>query len=264
MTGWVKSVYQFRFFIASSIRNELVNQFARSKLGGLWMVIHPLVMVAIYAFVLSAVLSAKFAGIDNRFAYAIYLTSGILGWSLFSEVVGRSVNLFVTNANLLKKMVIPKIALPIITVGAVLVNNLLLFLAILVIFAFLGHGPSLHLLWLPLITAVAALLALGIGLIVAVLNVFMRDVAQLVPIVLQFLFWFTPIVYPLNVIPEDLRGLLSFNPLLPVVTAYHNVLAFQQAPDLSSMVVMASVGLVLTCLGVWMVRRTSAEMVDVL
>jgi lipopolysaccharide transport system permease protein len=228
------------------------------------MVIHPLVMVAIYAFILSAILSAKFDGIDNRFAYAIYLTSGILGWTLFSEIVGRCVNLFVGNANLLKKMVVPKISLPIITVGAVLINNVLLFLAILVIFAFLGHGPSVQLLWLPLITAVAALLALGIGLIVAVLNVFMRDIAQLVPIVLQFLFWFTPIVYPLKVIPAEFQSLLSFNPMFPVVTAYHDVLAFQQTPNVSALATMAVVGAGLTVLGVWMVRRTSAEMVDVL
>jgi lipopolysaccharide transport system permease protein len=264
MASWLRSIHHFRFFIASSIRNELVNQFARSKLGGLWMVIHPLVMVAIYAFILSAVLSAKFDGIDNRFAYAIYLTSGILGWTLFNEIISRSVNLFVGNANLLKKMVVPKISLPIITVGAVLVNNLMLFLAILVIFAFLGHGPSVHLLWLPLITAVTALLALGIGLIIAVLNVFIRDVAQLVPIVLQFLFWFTPIVYPLKVIPAEFQRFLSFNPMFPVVTAYHDVLAYQQAPNVSALITMAVIGAGLCVLGVWMVRRTSAEMVDVL
>jgi lipopolysaccharide transport system permease protein len=262
--GWFQDLYSYRYFILSSIRNELVNQFVRSRLGGLWVLIHPLVMVAIYAFVLSAVLSSKFDGIDNRFAYAIYLTSGILGWTLFSDVLNRCLNLFVGNANLLKKMVVPKISLPIITVGTVLANNLLLFLAILGIFALLGHGPSVYLLWLPLITAVLLLLALGLGLIAAVLNVFIRDVAQLVPILLQFLFWFTPIVYPLKVIPEEFRNLILLNPLFSLINAYHDVLAYQQSPDVSALAIIALVGILLTLLGVWMIRRTSAEMVDVL
>lgn len=264
MTGWLRSIRDYRYFIVSSIRNELVNQFARSRLGGLWMIVHPLVMVAIYAFVLSAVLSAKFAGIDSQYAYAIYLTSGILGWTLFSDVINRCLNLFVGNADLLKKMVVPKIALPLITAGAGLVNNVFLFLAILVIFAFLGHGPSLQLLWVPVITFVLLAFAMGLGLIIAVLNVFIRDIAQVVPIVLQFLFWFTPIVYPIAVIPEDLRGVIEFNPLYPAISAYHDVLAYQQSPDVYSLALMAAAGLGLAALGLWLIRQASAEMVDVL
>jgi lipopolysaccharide transport system permease protein len=221
-------------------------------------------MVAIYAFVLSAVLSAKFSGIDSQYAYAIYLTSGILGWTLFSDVLTRCLGLFVGNADLLKKMVVPKIALPVITAGAGVINNLFLFLAILVIFALLGHGPSLHLLWLPVITAVLLVFALGLGLIAAVLNVFIRDVAQIVPIVLQFLFWFTPIVYPVDIIPADLRGLIGLNPLHPIISAYHDVLAYQQAPDLHALAITAAAGLGLVALGFWLVRQASAEMVDVL
>lgn len=264
MGAWFRSVVGYRYFIVSSVRNELLNQFARSRLGGLWMVIHPLVMVAIYAFVLSAVLRSRLEGIDSQYAYAIYLTSGILAWSLFSDMLTRCLNLFVGNADLLKKMVVPKITLPMITLGAALVNNLLLFLAILVIFALLGHWPNMTLLWLPVLTAVLLLFALGLGLIVGVLNVFMRDLAQVVPIVLQCLFWFTPIVYPAVIIPEHMRQWLLLNPLYPLVSGYQAVLAYQQTPDLKALAVMALVALGLCLLGFWLVRRASAEMVDVL
>jgi len=264
MPGWFQNILHYRYFIFSSIRNELINQFARSRLGGLWIIIHPLVMVAIYAFVLSAVLSAKFDGIDNQYAYAIYLTSGILGWTLFSEVLTRCLSLFVGNADLLKKMVVPKTVLPVITAGSVVINNVLLFLAILVIFGFLGHGPSSALLWLPLITGVLLLFALGIGLIISVLNVFIRDFAQVVPILLQFLFWFTPIVYPVVVIPESLRSFIAFNPLYPAISAYHDVLAYRQTPDLIALGIMGVCGLILCGAGIWLVRRAGPEMVDVL
>ena len=264
MNGWLSSVISYRYFIVSSVRNELLNQFARSRLGGLWMVIHPLVMVAIYAFVLSAVLRARLDGISSQYAYAIYLTSGILAWSLFNDVLTRCLNLFVGNANLLKKMVVPKVTLPLIALGAALINNLLLFGAILVIFALLGHWPSPALLWLPLLTLVLMLLALGVGLIVAVLNVFIRDTAQVVPIVLQFMFWFTPILYPVVIIPEHLRHWLFFNPLYPLVSGYQSVLAYRQAPDLGPVLAVGGLALVLCLLGFWMVRRANAEMVDVL
>ena len=264
MNGLLKGVYQYRHFIASSIRNELVNQFARSRLGGLWLVIHPLVMVAIYAFVLSAVLSAKFDGIDNDYAYAIYLTSGILAWTLFNDTLSRCLNLFVGNGDLLKKMRVPKVTLPLIAAGTVLANNLLLFATIILIFAFLGHPPTLAVLWMPVITGVLVLFALGLGLVIGVLNVFFRDLSQLVPIVLQFLFWFTPIVYPIVIIPDNMRHLLMFNPMYPLVSAYHDVLAYQRSPDLLSLGVIGLSGGLLLILGLWLVRKANAEMVDLL
>ena len=264
MSGWLESIIGYRYFIVSSVRNELLNQFARSRLGGLWMVIQPLVMVSIYAFVLSAVLRSRLEGISSQYAYAIYLTSGILAWSLFSDVLMRSLNLFVGNANLLKKMLVPKVTLPLIALGAGLVNNLLLLAAILVIFALLGHGPSVVLLWLPVLLLVLLLFTLGLGLVVAVLNVFMRDTAQVVGIVMQCMFWFTPIIYPVSIIPEHLRYWLMFNPLYHVVAAYQSVLAYQQPPALLPLAVVAGCALLLCLLGFWMVRRANAEMVDVL
>ena len=94
MFGIIESAWRFRFFITSSIRTELRIKFVRSRLGGLWMILNPLAQVLIFAFILSAVLSAKLPGIDNRYAYAIYLMSGTLGWSLFSEIINRCLTLF--------------------------------------------------------------------------------------------------------------------------------------------------------------------------
>jgi lipopolysaccharide transport system permease protein len=262
MAGGLRSVIGYRYFIVSSIRNELLNPFARSRLGGLWMLIQPLVMVSIYAFVLSAVLRSRLEGVSSQYAYAIYLTSGMLAWSLFNDVLMRCLNLFVGNANLLKKMLVPKTCLPLIAVGTALINNLLLLLAIVLIFVLLGHRPTAALLWLPLLMALLLLLALGLGLIVAVLNVFMRDTAQVVTIVMQCLFWFTPIIYPAVIIPEHLRHWLQLNPLYPLVRGYQDVLAYQQAPALMPLLGLGVFALALCALGWWMVRRANAEMVD--
>ncbi|HET8701092.1 MAG TPA: ABC transporter permease, partial [Nitrococcus sp.] len=172
MLNQLRLAWAYRYFILSSIRNDLFTRFTRSKLGSIWALVNPLVMVAIYAVVLSAVISAKLPGINNPYAYAIYLTSGIMGWTLFSEVLTRCLSLFTGNADLIKKMSFPKITLPLIVLGSCLVNSVFLFAAILVVFAFLGHFPGLEILWVPVLQIVTALMAIGVGIIVGVLNVF--------------------------------------------------------------------------------------------
>lgn len=107
MLTFLRNLWAYRGFVTSSIRNEFVARFARSRLGGLWMIIHPLAQVAIYALILSNVLAAKLPGIDNPYAYALYLTAGITAWSLFAEIVGRCLTLFIDNGNLMKKMRFP-------------------------------------------------------------------------------------------------------------------------------------------------------------
>ncbi len=262
MFGMLSAAWRYRFFIFSSIKTELQTKFIRSKLGGLWMILHPLSQVLIFAFVLSAVLSAKLPGIDNQYAYAIYLMSGTLGWSLFAEIVNRCLTLFIDNGNLLKKLVFPKIALPLIVTGSALVNNTLLFVAILAIFGALGHMPGVEVFWLPVLMVANIALALGLGLALGVLNVFMRDIGQVVPVIMQFLFWFTPVVYMVNIIPEEYRDWLEFNPMIPIITGYQNILLYNHAPDWAGLGVIALIAMTLLAFALFLFRKASSEMVD--
>lgn len=262
MKAMLLAVWCYRFFIISSIRTELRAKFARSRLGSLWIILNPLAQVFIFAFVLSTVLSARLPGINNQFAYAIYLMAGILCWSLFSEIITRCLTLFIENGNIIKKVAFPKIALPCIAVGNALINNVLLFFAIQLIFGLLGHGSSFAILWLPVLTITTVALALGLGLGMGVLNVFMRDIGQVVPVIMQFLFWLTPIVYMANIIPDQYRGWLALNPLIPIIVGYQDVLLYNRAPDLVKLCAVAVVAIVFLGLSLLIFRKASAEMVD--
>jgi len=264
MRDMISAVWRYRFFILSSIKNDLKVRFVRSKLGALWMIVHPLAQVLIFALILSEVLSAKLPGIESKYAYALFLMSGTLAWSLFSETISRGVTLFVDNGNLMKKIAFPRICLPLILAGSVLVNNFLLLLAIFGVFALLGYFPGPEVLWLPLLIVLTLMLSLGIGMILGVMNVSMRDVGQVVPVVLQALFWMTPIVYNLSILPPDYRRWFGLNPLYPLVTSYQNVLVYGRPPlwgDLFWLMVW-SFGLLLVAL--FMFRRASLDMVDAL
>jgi lipopolysaccharide transport system permease protein len=258
--GW-----RYRQFIRSSIRTDYRARFARSKLGALWMVIHPLVNAAILALVLAEVMSARMPGMTgDRFAFALYLLAGMLAWSLFSEVITRCLTIFIDNGNLLKKLVFPRICLPLIVTGTALLNNVLLFVAILAIFALLGHPPSLHLAWIPVLMTVPLALGLGLGLLLGVFNVFVRDIAQAVPVVLQLAFWFTPIAYLPALLPPYLSGLLRLNPMTPVVQSYQNVMLYGTAPVWSELAWVGALALALLVIVLFMFRRASSDLVDAL
>ncbi len=264
MLGMLSGAWRYRFFIFSSIQTELRSRFVRSRLGGLWMILNPLAQVLIFAFVLSAVLAAKLPGINNQYAYAIYLMAGTLGWSLFADIINRCLMLFIANGNLLKKLAFPKITLPLIVTGSAMVNNLLLLLAILVIFGLLGHMPSYALLWLPVVMLINIAFALGLGLILGVLNVFMRDIEQIVPVVLQFLFWFTPIVYMANILPARYQAWLLLNPMIPIITAYQNILLYNAPPAWERLGWIALASVALLAFALLLFRKASPEMADVL
>jgi lipopolysaccharide transport system permease protein len=259
-----RALWQYRHFVRSSIVNDLRSRFARSKLGGLWMIINPLAQVAIYALILSNVLAAKLPGIENKYAYAIYLMAGLLAWTLYDELINRCVNLFVAQGNIMKKMSFPRITLPSIVVGSCLLNNVLLFIAMLGVFFLLGHQFSLAMLWLLPLTLLLVVLGLGVGLILGVLNVFVRDIGLVVPIIMQVWFWFTPIVYPVNIIPEEYHHLMGYNPMFLITDAYHEILLYNRVPNLDGMLSLAGIAGALLLISLFLFRRASAEMVDVL
>lgn len=260
----IKSVWDYRHFIVGSIKNEYQTRFARSKLGALWMILHPLAQVAIYALILSSVLATKLPGIDNKYAYAIYLMAGMLSWSLFAEVFNRCLTVFIDNGNLLKKMAFPKIALPLIVTGSAMLNNLLMLVAVVVIFGLLGHLPSLSFAWLPMLMLLTLTLAIGMGLTLGIMNVFMRDIGQVAPVLIQFWFWLTPIVYMTTLIPEAYRHLLMLNPMTGVVMGYQQVLVFNQAPQLEVLLYPIAVAFVFLGLAAFMYKQANEEMADVL
>jgi len=260
----IRAIWAYRFFILSSIKTEFRSRFARSKLGGFWMVLHPLAQVLVYALILSQIMKAKLPGVESQYAYPIYILSGMVGWTLFSEIVGRLLNVFIENANLLKKMVFPKLALPLITIGSSLVNFIILFLMMYVVFGFLGHLPYHSIYWMPLLVAITIALGVGIGLFFGVLNVFIRDIGQVMNIVLQFWFWLTPIVYMTSIIPQKYHSLLMLNPMTGIVMGYQNVLLYDKAPDLKLLIYPSMVAVVFLVLALFIYKKANEDMADVL
>ncbi len=258
----VRQLIDNRFFIITAIKMDFKARFSRSVFGTLWAILNPLVMVAIYAFILSKIMQAKLPGIENSYAYPIYLISGIVGWTLFSEVVSRSLVVFIENGHYLKKLSFPRSNLVFVVLGASFVNSVILLVAAMAIFLLLDFPPAWSLLWLVPVALLTALFALGIGVSVGVLNVFLRDMGQVVPIVLQLMFWLTPIVYTINIIPEQSQHWLAMNPLFVIVEMYHDILAYRVDPQMGSLAKLLLMAIATNVFGFVLYRKAKTEIVE--
>lgn len=195
------------------VRREFRARYAGSTLGVLWNVLHPIALIAMYVLVFSHIMGQKLGGGGS--AYVVHLCAGIVPWFFFSDIVSRSTTALVDNAGFLKKMALPE---EILYLG-VFVNALLTSLVSLAMLAVLlgltGNWPGFQILYAaPVLLALGAL-ALGVGMILSVLHLLVRDIGQIVSIGLQLIFWSLPIVYVPSALPAKLRQLAELNPLRP-------------------------------------------------
>jgi lipopolysaccharide transport system permease protein len=207
-----------------------------SAAGWVWSVIHPLVLWASYVFIFRAVgPPGDFGGLTT--SYPLHLFVGMLPWFLFSETVTRASSCVVENANLITKTVFPSEILPVSIFLSSLASNLLVtVLVAIVAVAIQGHvNPALPmiLIYLPIV----GLFAIGVGWVAAALQVYLRDTAQVVVVLMTFWFWLTPIFLPESKFPGKLRWVLWWNPMAYVVRAYRLMLLGNHAPALRDMAV---------------------------
>lgn len=259
---YANQLWQFRGFILGSVRRELQARYRNSILGISWVVLPALAQIIIYTLIFSKLIGARLPGTDDIMGYSIYLCAGIIAWSFHSELVSRNVGIFLDNSNMIKKLVFPRICLPGIVVASSLLNFAIILGLLIGFLLVTGRFPGSPILALIPLTALLLVFSSCLGLALGVVNVFFRDVGHLTQITLQFWFWFTPIVYPISILPEYVKKLVSLNPLTAVVGAYQEVLLYQRWPDWSSLlyVLAAAMGLMLGSLLIY--RRNSSAMVD--
>jgi lipopolysaccharide transport system permease protein len=256
------TVWAFRGYIVSSVRREFQIRYRNSLLGAAWNVLNPLTMIIVYTVIFSQLMRARLPGVDGSFGYSIYLCAGLITWGLFSEILLRSQNVFLENANLIKKLNFPRLCLPIIVVLNAWVNFVIIFALLLLFLILTNHFPGWPLLAMLPILFIQTAFAIGLGMTVGVLNVFFRDVGHLVGIVLQFWFWFTPIIYPLTTLPEWARGFVQLNPMTPAVAAYQTILLNGSWPQWLSLWPAALCSVIACALGLTLFRNHASEMVD--
>jgi len=258
----LRTIWAYRGFISGSVKREFQIKYRNSLLGAAWTVLNPLAMILVYTVIFSQVMRARLPGVDTPFAYSIYLCSGVLTWGLFAEITGRAQTVFLENANLIKKINFPRICLPLVVVLNALINFSIIFGLFTVFLIFSGnfHGWSFFAI-IPILFIQTAF-SIGLGITLGVLNVFFRDIGQFFGIFIQFWFWFTPIVYSVDILPERVKSLLVLNPMAAPIMSYQRVLVQGLWPEWRTLAPISLMALLLCMVGMRLFRTHVGEMVD--
>jgi lipopolysaccharide transport system permease protein len=258
----IAETWAYRQFILGSVFQELRARYAESLLGGVWALVQPLTLIVIYSVIFSQLMRPGLSGYDQPYAYTVFLCSGLLLWMFFVELLTRNVGIFVENGGLLKKVQFPRLTLPIIALLAALLNYAIIMLWFGLLLVWADFFPGIAVMGaLPVIVIVAGF-AVGLGLLGATVNVYYRDVQHFTGVLTQFWFWLTPIIYPLEIVPQGYRTVFEWNPILPLVAAMQDIFLRGAWPNWYALAYPAVMSLAALCVGALVYFRLGQDMTD--
>jgi lipopolysaccharide transport system permease protein len=261
-----RNLWRHRNLIGQFTRREIEGRYKGSFLGLFWSFVNPLLLLLIYTFVFGVVFSAKWpnAQTDNLSEFAVTLFCGLIAYTIFSECVGSAPSLIIQVPNYVKKVVFPLEILPVSALGAALFHAAV-GLAILLVFNLaIGGGLAWTLVLLPLAIAPLILLSLGLSWFLSSLGVFIRDIGYTVTLLVQVLFFLTPIFYAIEMIPEPYRAVISLNPLAPVVENVRRVVLWGLLPEWGGLALSIGFACLVMLFGYAWFMKTKKAFADVI
>lgn len=249
----IRELWRYRDLLWLLISNSIKTRYKRSVLGVVWTLLNPLLTMI----VLSIAFSALFRfDIKN---YPVYILVGLLVWNFFAQTVTQAMHTLVWGSNLLKRIYIPRSIFSISVLGNGLVNLGLAFIPLLLIMAGMRHPISWTVLFLPLAVILLALFTLGLAMLLSTLAVFFADVVDMFSILLSAWFYLTPVIYPLDIIPTQLKLYIRWNPMTVFVDLFHSLIYEGQFPDPLNAGVAVGLAFGMALLGWWVFTKKSDE-----
>ena len=253
--NFFKETYKFRTVLLQLIHQQITLRYRRTVFGFLWTLLNPLLNMAIIAVVFSMVM--KFQVND----YAIFLFSGMIPWAIFSNSLNQSSSALIANESLFKKIYLPKQIFVISTVVTTLIDSLLSTACLFIIAFFLGANMTPALLMLPFSFLIFTIFVLGLSLILCIVSVYFRDAQYLVGVVIQALYFATPIIYPITAIPEKFHPVFTSNPLFYFLELFRQPIYNGDLPDSFTLLLCISISVLTLLVGIWFFSKNSAKII---
>lgn len=226
----LREIYEYRTMIASLIRRDLRGRYKGSALGFAWTFLNPLLQLGVYTVVFSIIMRA---GIED---YYLFLFVALIPWLFFSTSVSAGASCVMAQKEMVKKIYFPREVLPIAHVTCQLVNMLFSFVVVFAVLLLSGKGISLQaLLYLPIVIVAEYFLAISITMIVSAVTVYLRDLEHVLVILTMAWQFLTPVMYSIDMVPEELRSIFNINPMTPIIVAYRDILYYKCLPEIENL-----------------------------
>lgn len=214
----LKDLYFYRELLKTNIKKDVGGKYKKSFLGVIWSFINPLLQILVYWFVFDKILHSS-----DKENYVVYLCCGLIPWQYFAAVVNRGAATVIDNGNVLKKVYFPREILPISLVASETVNFMIATIMILVFVIAGGISLTFNILWYFVILLIQFLLSIGIAFMVSSISVYVRDLIHILGIIIQLMFYATPIVYSMSQVPENFSWVAKLNPMAYIIDSYRNI-----------------------------------------
>lgn len=259
MTATISQLFRARDLLLSWTERIIRTRYQQSVLGGLWILVQPLGTVVLFS-----VIFTYFVPVDTGdIPYPVFSYIAVIPWLLFANSLTDMTDSLVGNVQLVTKIYFPREILPLASMLARLMDFLVGF-GLLAVLVLLFQVPIFPLGWLflPIILLIQLSLIVGLGLILASANVFYRDIRPLVTLGIQLWFYASPIIYPVSVVPEQVRSIYYLNPMAGIIESYRAILLYQDLPP-PTLFISAAVAVIVLVIGAWFFKRVEFQFADI-
>ncbi|WP_297237788.1 ABC transporter permease [uncultured Faecalicoccus sp.] len=252
MQVW-KDIYNYRELLKTNIKKDIRGKYKGSFLGILWSFLNPLLQVMVYWIVFPFIMG-RAGAVDN---YLCYLVTGIIPWTFFTTVVNAGTVSMINNSGIIKKVYFPREVLLISQVCSGIINFFISCIIVVIFCVGTGAGISYHLICLPIIAIIEAILSLGIIFILSAIEVYVQDIEYVVGFLLNMGFYAAPILYQMNVLDGAgiLQKLISLNPFTVLISAYRDIFMYHEWPDVSGLAAVFCLALVILLIGYFVFKK---------
>lgn len=261
-SGWLgidfKELYEYRELLYFLVWRDIKVRYKQTVIGGAWAIIQPVVSMIIFSIIFGKLAKLPSQGVP----YPIFVYAGLLPWTLFSTSVSTASVSLVAQANLIKKIYFPRMYVPLGSIGVSLVDFVLGSLVYLGIMVWYQHLPGISVVLLPFLVVMTLISGAGISYLLAGITVSYRDFRHVIPFMMQAWMYASPVVYPVNLVPESYRWLLALNPMAGIIDGFRSVL-LNQPINWQTIIISFSIGCLLFVIGIFNFRRTERRFADV-
>jgi lipopolysaccharide transport system permease protein len=261
--GWVSlrldELWEYRELLFFLVWRDIKVRYKQTALGAAWAIIQPFFTMVVFSLFFGRLAKVPSDGIP----YPIFSYAALVPWMFFANGLSEASNSLVSSSNLIKKIYFPRLAIPIATVLAGAVDFVIAFVVLILMMFYYGIVPTVNTLWLPLFVLLAFVSSLGTGLWLSAMNVKFRDVRYVVPFVVQFWMFATPIAYPSSLLPEPWRTVYGLNPMVGVVEGFRWALLGTNTRPHGVVALSAVAALLILTGGAFYFRRMEKMFADV-